>query len=238
MNLRVLVFAVLMSSAPFAQEPTKGKADATRQYVVWVYKWANNGWQKQSEYTFADNRKAHEYVEQVKAFSENWTATTNAPLTPEREAASDAKKMVGVWFPVFTDEKTKKEVVIEEMFFEITEYKFNAYNLTRLTRSGMPYKLDTTKSPRWIELERLKGDKQKGIYEFLDKDRLRICGGVWGKERPREFKDTEATVLMELKRVYNNLEELQAARDKAREGRLKSLIEQYSEMTKAKEKGE
>lgn len=85
---------------------------------------------------------------------------------------------------------------------EFGEKEFTAFDGEK-TAGTLAFTLDVTSTPKRIDLERKGNDKKAaGVYQ-LDGDKLVICYGEWGAERPEkvESKAGGKAFLLELERV-------------------------------------
>jgi uncharacterized protein (TIGR03067 family) len=111
------------------------------------------------------------------------------------QEADDAKAIQGTWQPVKGEvggTAMKEEVLkIISMKLEGGKYEVKAENMDKGT-----YKIDPSAKPKTIDVAGVEGPNAGktllAIYE-LDGDTLRICYGLGGSPRPKEFKSPAGT---------------------------------------------
>ena len=97
----------------------------------------------------------------------------------------DAKKLQGTWEIVSSEDGGDK--VASEVGGKVV---ISADKITLAVgekRASIRYKLDPTKTPKWIDLVNEQDEMAPGIYE-LDGDTLKICFPESGKERATKFE--------------------------------------------------
>jgi uncharacterized protein (TIGR03067 family) len=117
----------------------------------------------------------------------------------------DAEKMTGSWTVV---EAVNNGEAAGEDDVKKLGVTFKDSTLTFMTGDDtyeVPFKLDPAKKPKTIDATpgggQFKDMKMLGIYEIKG-DTLKMCYGLPGKERPKEFKSEgdSGTILLVLKR--------------------------------------
>lgn len=130
-------------------------------------------------------------------------AVLTAGAVPAGAARNDADQIQGTW-SVVSIHHNGKPVPPEKI--KLTKVTITKDSLAVVPegeeKETVPYTLDTTKNPKWIDFT-TKGGKTLGIYE-LNGDDLKICFNKKdGAERPTRFEskaDSPNGVLMVLKR--------------------------------------
>lgn len=127
--------------------------------------------------------------------------------TPEERFQSEEEKLTGTWR--VTTAKANGERVPPEHVPPL-KLTFKNGKFTAQIGKGEPqegsYKLDLSKNPKQIDLNRTQGPKegrhQIGIYEFAG-DTLKICACETGNKRPTNFdtRDKPGYTVLVLRRV-------------------------------------
>jgi uncharacterized protein (TIGR03067 family) len=122
---------------------------------------------------------------------------------PKGDAKGDQAKIEGMWVCV-SAERGGKPLPDEQKSFKFT---FKGNKMTVELPDGQKhegtFKLDSSKKPKHMTIKPSDEDKElQAIYEF-DGDKLKLCGGEPGGERPKEFatKEGDRQMLFVLKRV-------------------------------------
>ena len=121
-----------------------------------------------------------------------------APIVRGNDDKDDAKTMEGTWLPSSAELAGEKfpDKVLKTIKLVIKDEKYTV-TVGEETDEGTTT-LDTAKEPKAMDIKGSKGPN-KGktflcIYE-LDKDTLKVCYDLSGKERPTEFKTKPDTSL-------------------------------------------
>jgi len=114
-------------------------------------------------------------------------------LTASSAKADDQEKFQGVWK---ADKAVEggMETSANEVSKMSIEFKGNKAIPRRggRTEKDAEFKLDSSKSPKTIDIKEQGSTTVLGIYEF-DGDRLKICFAKEGGERPTKFKSPEGS---------------------------------------------
>ena len=123
---------------------------------------------------------------------------SSAALDRSGQERDDAKLLEGTWLPA-TAELAGKDFPDDVRKTIKLTVKGDHYTVTVGDNSDRgTIKLDPTKKPKAMDITGTEGPSKGktilAIYE-LDKDRLKICYDLGGKERPTEFKTRAKTQL-------------------------------------------
>jgi uncharacterized protein (TIGR03067 family) len=113
-----------------------------------------------------------------------------------RDAKEDLKMLDGTWLPVSGELAGEKypEATLKMTKLVIKDGKWTV-TIGDINDAGT-FTLDTAKKPNTMDIVGTdgpnKGKTIPAVYELKD-DTLKICYGLDGKERPKEFKTKEGT---------------------------------------------
>ena len=117
---------------------------------------------------------------------------------PERTSALELAKLQGTWVMVSMEIKSRKipDARIQRYQLSIKE---DVWKVNTSGRDTATYKLrlDPTVSPKQIDFLPMSGGEavSRGVYE-LKGDMLTVCRTVGEKDRPTEFKTSEAVGIL------------------------------------------
>jgi uncharacterized protein (TIGR03067 family) len=129
--------------------------------------------------------------------SEQYPSRIVLPVIPKKDSdKNEREKLVGTWQVVSLVAKGKK---VPPEFLKDFQFIFTAESLTRKQGgkavSGAGYKLDLSKSPKWIDMTGVTDGKEQSIPALyqIDGDTLTVCF-------PADYKNKEGKLVKALKR--------------------------------------